>query len=214
MIMQHSDELPEIANVMFLEIQSLDIPAWSAGYNILSEDKKSTTCIMSSEGQIQSAFQLPLMNEKSFEEWYQAVISKNAFFVQELGGIDLEEHYQYLLSLPDIQASIDPLEEAGISLPTYQINHLSFFTHGFLLFITYEKVPEAHDIFRRFTQIFEQTYTRFLDLKKAEAQARKAQIEAALERTRTQSMLMQHSRELDVTARVFSRTALITWNRN
>ena len=84
----------------------------------------------------------------------------------------------------------------GHSLPTYQINHLCKFSHGFLLFITYEKVPEAHDIFKRFTKVFDQTYTRFLDLKKAEKQARESQIEAALERVRARSMGMQKSGEL------------------
>jgi hypothetical protein len=51
-------------------------------------------------------------------------------------------------------------------------------------------VPEAHDIFKRFGKVFEQTYTRFLDLQKAEAQAREAKIEAALERVRSRSMSM------------------------
>ena len=194
--MQKSEELPEVAHVLFLQIQSLVIPTWSAGYNILSEDQKSSTCIMSSEGQIQSAFHLPLTGEKSFQEWHDAIHQTEPFFVQELGGNELEAHYQYLRSLPDIQQAIDPLEEAGISFPTYQINHLSFFQQGFLLFITYEKVPEAHEIFKRFTQVFEQTYTRFLDLQKAEAQAREAKIEAALERVRARTMAMQRSDEL------------------
>jgi hypothetical protein len=44
--------------------------------------------------------------------------------------------------------------------------------------------------------VFEQTYTRFLDLQKAEAQAREAQIEAALERVRSRAMAMQKSDEL------------------
>ena len=34
-------------------------------------------------------------------------------------------------------------------------------------------------ILERFAKVFEQTYTRFLDLQKAEAQAREAQIEPA-----------------------------------
>ncbi|MBP6374425.1 MAG: two-component sensor histidine kinase [Flavobacterium sp.] len=55
------------------------------------------------------------------------------------------------------------------------MNHLVQFTNGFLLFITYESVPYAHDIFKRFGKVFEQTYTRFLDLQKAEAQALRAE---------------------------------------
>ncbi|WP_462222191.1 sensor histidine kinase [Ferruginibacter sp.] len=52
------------------------------------------------------------------------------------------------------------------------------------------------EIIKRFAKIFEQAYVRFLDLQKAEAQAREAQIEAALERVRSRSMGMQKSEEL------------------
>jgi signal transduction histidine kinase len=56
--------------------------------------------------------------------------------------------------------------------------------------------PEENAILLRFVIVFEQAYTRFLDLQKAEAQAREAQIEAALERVRSRAMAMQHSDEL------------------
>ena len=72
---------------------------------------------------------------------------------------------------------IDGILEAGHSLPTFQIFHICYFKYGYVMFITYESVPKAHDIFKRFAKVFEQTYTRFLDLQKAEAQAREAQIE-------------------------------------
>src|SRR5213075_508256 len=81
-------------------------------------------------------------------------------------------------------------------LPETQIHHLANFSQGNLLFITLEPCPEFHDVFKRFRNVFEQTYTRFLDLQKAEAQAREAQIEAALERVRSRTMGMQKSHEL------------------
>jgi signal transduction histidine kinase len=116
--------------------------------------------------------------------------------VQELGGKAIEDHYRHMKSFPDLKPTFDEIDEKGLSLPTYQINHLCKFTQGFVLFITYEKVPEAHDIFQRFTKVFEQTFTRFVDLKKAEAQAREAKIEASLERLRAQSMAMHQSEDL------------------
>src|SRR5581483_1904925 len=48
----------------------------------------------------------------------------------------------------------------------------------------------------RFGQVFDQTYTRFNDLKQAEEQAREAQIQLALERVRARTMAMQKSGEL------------------
>ncbi len=196
MAMQHSDDLPEAANALFLEIQALGIPAWSCGYNILAEDLRSATCWMSSEGALQAPFKLRLFGEASFEEMGEFVRSNESFLVQELGGKTIEDHYDYMKSFPDLLPTFEHIEEQGLSLPTYQINHLCRFAHGFLLFITYEPVPESHDIFKRFTKVFEQTYTRFLDLQKAEAQAREAQVESALERVRARSMAMHKSEEL------------------
>src|SRR5678816_2175648 len=70
-------------------------------------------------------------------------------------------------------------------------------------------IRDRNKTLMRFGKVFQQTYTRFLDLQKAEAQAREAKIEAALERTRTQSMIMQHSKELDDTLRVFHQQVLL-----
>ena len=65
---------------------------------------------------------------------------------------------------------------------------------------------EQAGILQRFASVFEQTYTRFLDLQKAEAQAREAQIESALEKIRSRSLAMHHSGELkDVVAIMFEK---------
>src|SRR6056297_644989 len=194
--MQSSDELPEVANLLFLEIQALGIPAWSCGYNILNDDKKSAAAWMSSEGTLQEPFKLRLFGETSFDEMGDFLRKNEPFMAQELGGEALQEHYKHMKSFPDLKPTFDNIEEKGLSLPTYQINHLCKFSHGFLLFITYEPVPDAHDIFKRFTNVFDQTYTRFLDLKKAEAQAREAQIGNALEKVRSRSLAMQSPEEL------------------
>ncbi|MDM9630946.1 ATP-binding protein [Robiginitalea aurantiaca] len=196
MAMQHSDELPEAANVLFLEIQALGIPAWSCGYNILATDKKSARCWMSSEGTIQKPFTLRLWGEASFEEMGEFVRGDESLLVQELGEKALKEHYDHMLSFPDLLPIFEALQAEGLSLPTNQVNHLCKFNHGFLLFITYEPIPEAHEIFKRFTAVFEQTYTRFLDLKNMEAQARESKIETALERVRARALAMQEPEEL------------------
>src|SRR6056297_3034605 len=194
--MQSSEELPEVANLMFLEIQNLGINAWSCGYCILEEDQRSSMCITSSEGTIQKPFLLPHIGEESFEEWDDFVHSEETFFTQELKDDAIQSHYDFMLSLPQLKPVYQELKDSGLSLPTYQINHLCKFSHGFLLFITHEPVPEAHDIFKRFTAVFNQTYTRFLDLEKSEQRAREAEVELALERVRSQVTAMRTSSDL------------------
>ena len=62
---------------------------------------------------------------------------------------------------------------------------------------TYASLTEDEiNLFKRFRNVFELAYRRFLDIEKAIAQAREAQIEAALEKVRSRSMGMQKSEEL------------------
>lgn len=56
------------------------------------------------------------------------------------------------------------------------------------------------ELFKRFCNVFELAYRRFLDIEKAEAQSRESQIQLALERVRARTMAMQHSDELSETA--------------
>jgi signal transduction histidine kinase len=204
MAMQKSDELPEAANLLFLQVQSLGMPAWSAGYCIWDDDKKAITLWMSSEGVMQPSFKLPLTEDPSCIHFLEAHQRGEAFYVEAIGGEELVKHYNYMQSLPVVGEVLQSIIDAGFPLPTFQIFHCAYFSKGFLLFITYEPVPDAHDIFKRFGRVFEQTYTRFLDLQKAEVQAREAQIEAALERVRSRTMAMHRSEELsDVSALLY-----------
>ena len=195
MAMQTSSELPEAANTLFLEVQALGIPAWSAGYCIWNEDKSLANCNMSSEGEIQKGFMLPSIGEGY--DFLSPLEKDEQFHMSSLGGKDLVKHYDFMKTLPGVGEILSELVNAGLELPTFQIFHICYFKHGYVMFITYEPVPQAHDIFKRFTSVFEQTYTRFLDLKQAEAQMRKAQIETSLERVRAKAMSMQNSDELD-----------------
>ena len=60
-----------------------------------------------------------------------------------------------------------------------------------------------NDVLKRITKVFDQAYTRFLDIQKAEKQAREAQVEAALEKIRNRTLLMKDSGELNEAVAVF-----------
>ncbi|SEA06898.1 ATP-binding protein [Bizionia paragorgiae] len=195
MAMQSSSELSEAANNLFLQVQALGIPAWSAGYCIWEDkDKKNVWCNMSSEGEIQKGFSLPTIGEGY--DFYNPHRDKKSFHVSELGGKKLVKHYDFMKTLPGIRDVLEDFKLKGIALPTFQIFHIIYFTHGYLMFITYEPVPKDWDVFKRFGKVFQQTYTRFLDLQKSEAQAREAQIETALEKVRSRTMAMQKGEEV------------------
>jgi signal transduction histidine kinase len=197
MAMKHSNELQEAAIEMFRQIEALDIQPWSCGFNIFNEKEKTIEqWVSTGDGRLVPSFESP-MDEDIFTEFTAAAQRKEAFFEREMGGQELKDHYNYLTTNPTVGQIVSEMKQSGIELPGYQVFNLAFFQFGYLMFITFKRVPEFHSVFQRFAKVFAQTYTRFLDLQKAEAQAREAQIEAALERLRAQSMAMRHSNDLE-----------------
>jgi signal transduction histidine kinase len=196
MAMHKSDELSDAAMLMFRQVEALGIKTWACGFNIWDGDEAATFAWMSSpQGDINPPFRLPHNKNAHLKRIY-AARNKEALYVEEHSGKKLTQLYQYLTSLPEFQAMVDKTMSAGMQLPEFQVSHNAYFSRGYLAFITLEPYPEAWDIFKRFARIFEQTYTRFLDLQKAEAQAREAQIQLALERVRARTMAMHKSDEL------------------
>ena len=77
------------------------------------------------------------------------------------------------------------------------------FSNGVIGVTTPEpQTAEAVQLQERFAGVFDLTYTRFLDLQKAEEQAREAKIETALERVRARALAMQQPEELKDVAQV------------
>jgi hypothetical protein len=201
MAMQKSEDLNKAASDMFKQIQVLGMQPWACGFNIFDKDEKAVTQYMSlADGGISPPFRTPLTEDPFFISIYEARQRKEDLLVMESSGKELEETYRYMFSLPGSKEIFGDLENSGFEMPKFQITHCAYFSQGYLVFITYEHVPESLDIFKRFAKVFDQTYTRFLDLQKAEAQARESQIQLALERVRARTMAMQRSDELGETS--------------
>lgn len=207
MAMHSSDELKEAAILLFQQIRDLGVNTGSCGYIIWDKGKEDATVWMSSpEGSIQESFKLSHSKSKIYNEIYSAKKSGKDFFVKEVSGKELRNHFEFLTKVPGIGEKIKQLRKSRYKFPETIVYNIAFFKQGYLSFHTHELSPEAHDIFRRFANVFEQTYTRFLDLQKAEAQAREAQIQLALERVRAKAMAMQKSDELlDVSLELYNQ---------
>jgi len=195
MAMQKSDELAEVAILLFKQVSDLGIKTWTTGFNIWSDDNNYyEDWITNPKGGFIEPYTVDATRFPVFMEIADARKRGEEFFVQYVEGEMLEQTYRHLSKFGEKQFT--QLVESGFQFPSRQFDHFVFGSKISLMFITYEPVPEAHDIFKRFGKVFEQTYTRFLDLQKAEIQAREAQIELALERVRARTMAMQKSDEL------------------
>ena len=198
MAMQHSDELAEASLLLDKQVRALGIPTRGCGFNIYG-DNESTEWFSSETGTMPT-YKTP--REKLFLRYYEEGKKGKPIHIESFAGEACAAHYEYLMTIPIMGDGLKQLKASGGSFPEQQVDHVTYFKYGYLLFITLEPAPEAHDIFIRFAKVFEQTYTRFLDLQQAEAQARESQIQLALERVRARTMAMQHSDELSDTAAI------------
>ena len=194
MAMQKSTELSEAAYVIFQQLKVLGENPIQSTIGIMNETERviefSVTDWTGGGGQIEGMFKAsfdePALINKSYTAWKE----KRKSIVVDLQGAELEAWLTYRNNMTGTKVS--PQDTSGRRVVTF-----AFFSKGHISFSTPEPRPaESVLLLERFAAEFDMTYTRFLDLQKAEAQAREAQIEAALERVRSRSIGMRKSEEL------------------
>ncbi|MBS1543556.1 MAG: nuclear transport factor 2 family protein, partial [Bacteroidetes bacterium] len=203
MAMQNSGAFPEVAALLFDQVKALGIDTYACGFNLWDAEHKNLVSWMSNpRGTLNPPFEMPIHTYDQHERVYLSWKNGDSFLEDDLRGRALAQHYKFLRSFPLLDEAFSKSEKAGIKTPDRQVHNNAHFSNGYLLFITSAPCPQYHEIFKRFAKVFNQTYTRFLDLQKAEAQAREAQIEVALERVRARALAMRQSEELLDVAKV------------
>jgi len=167
MAMQHSDELAEASHLLDKEVRELGIKTWGCAFNIYREHDSLEW--FGNEAGLLPTYTVP--RKGIFKEYYDAGQKGESLLIKEIAGEQCTAHYEFMSTLPVVGDVLKQLKKTNGSFPSYQIDHVAYFKYGYLLFITREEVPEAYDIFKRFAKVFEQTYTRFLDLQLKEQQA-------------------------------------------
>nr|MCU0368713.1 nuclear transport factor 2 family protein [Cyclobacteriaceae bacterium] len=200
--MHRSDEFTEVAKVMREQMGYLGQPeletsavhlyeedannifSWRAFR--LSSDLKSNITF--------GFFKIPKKSCAIAKIFVQKFKSKATDYTIEVSGTEQAEWYKILFKLaPEVHAA---MKKSGTTKEK-RFYHFSKFTGGALLMVT-SKAPanDAIELQKRSAQVFDLAYRRFKDLQKAEAQTREAQIEAAVERVRAQSMAMHRTVDL------------------
>jgi signal transduction histidine kinase len=202
MAMHKSEELRDAAVVLYEELKSLGITQFlNCGFVEVDEDKQRQYGWSTLEdGSLMEGYGLPLVGDPVLQDRYEGWKRKEQVFCQKVEGEDIKNHIDYVSPYLGSK-EVEEMTRAQFPDPTYFYN--GNFSHGYLSIIANAPLSEDQEkILARFTIAFEMTYKRFLDLKKAEAQAREAQIEAALERVRSKAMAMHNSNDLPATASV------------
>lgn len=189
--MHTSDELAETAAVLFRQLISLGISPNRLYIAIIKDDSGNAEFWITDEdgSKVSSGFSANLNGNASFKKMFEGWKRHEKSITIDMQGKELEEYFQHLTSLnvPFI---------GGLS-QTRRVQNISYFSQGFIGIASPDPQPGMTiQLIERFASVFNLTYARFSDLKLAEAQAQKAQIETALERVRARALAMQQPEEL------------------
>ena len=201
MAMQKSEDLANAVATVFDELDKLNLGMLRCGIGILNKEKRSADVWTTTKSDNDTVVQVsgdesmdihPLL-QGAFQAWLN-----QADHSYVLKGEDLNNYYKALTGvnfrLPDSQSLVTGAE----GVQQYYFNAV-FSSGGLFAFRETDFPEEAKTILKRFADVFNLTYTRFNDLKQAEAQAREAKIEASLERVRSKAMAMHSSGDLAAT---------------
>ena len=199
MAMQKSEELNDVVMTLFGQMKDLGIDIDGININILIDDLTGFESWFTAPGYTKAVcLYTPYFNTPVMNDIFNAVKSKQDLLSKIYPKEEKDAYFSYLYehtdykNLPDERKKMI-LDAEGWCLSVGLANNIGISIHSYTDRTFSEK---EHDILKRFAKVFEQTYTRFLDLKKAEAQAREAKIEAALERVRAVAMSMHKSDDI------------------
>ncbi|MEO7801376.1 MAG: hypothetical protein ABIR81_05220, partial [Ginsengibacter sp.] len=199
MAMQNSNDLNSLISFLFSECTRLDLVLDRCLVMIVDPETLSTTWVLSNP-------EIPAEPSNHFVQYhthppYLAYLDAWKKRIERwhflLEGDEKKEWDKFLFQQTELSNLPDQVKSGMQSISSIRLN-CSFNNFGSITLSSFEPLTDSQsDILIRFTKVFDSTYTRFNDLKKAEAQAREATIEAALERVRSTSLAMHHTNELE-----------------
>jgi hypothetical protein len=179
MAMHNSEEVTSATETMFEELKNLGIDSLRCGivnihlnrtFDVFGITKLSGSNKM-------SGFSFFGMDEHPmWQRWFESWKNKEEVFIAYMAGHEKEKYFDI------INSHSNYLPQQIVNFPdsffqAYYFNHGAVWAYSIL-----QHSASEQDIMKRFAGLFNLTYTRFLDLQKAEAQAREAKIEAGLEK--------------------------------
>ncbi|MEO8446290.1 MAG: hypothetical protein ABI528_02280, partial [bacterium] len=192
--MHSSNELVEASDVLFQQLNNLGIESIRTGVATFDEVNETLEVWSRSHAGNKTENKIlgivPINSHPFFKNCFEAWKGKREkYFCYEVKGDEVKQYYKLMspiLSYPETK-KFNPRE----------FFYIFFFPEGSLNVVRHEPLSEEEiNLMQRFAKVFGLIYRRFLDLQNAEAQAREAKIEAALEKVRSRSLAMHKAEEL------------------
>ena len=203
MAMRYTTELQEIVNLVAQQLyrMELDITGVFIAINDQDVDKEFTFWGSSgvAENYVKKAA-IPYLDRPVYTILTGAVRKKDVFLTEEYSREEKIEFFEHLFKYPPYNASTPEwkkqvLSREGGYTRSAAVNH---YTTIFVVNHNGNKLSEKdNEILKRFAAVFERSYIRFLDIKKAEEHAKEALKQASLDRIRGEIASMRTKEDLN-----------------
>ena len=207
--MQDTSGLGAVTDLLYAEVQSLGFDLHWLSLNAIDHSGMRTTW-SAGERHTVRGWRVPAKRPARSQFWKRVAEEAQAarargdesHIIQVKGRQVRSLVHGLLLAQGKSQEEIDERLE---DLPPTLVSHRVFHEHGLVAYVREHPLDdEQAAIAKRFTDVFDFAYKRFLDLQAKERRAREAEVEAALERVRSQALAMQTSEDIPaVSAAVF-----------
>ncbi len=199
--MHRSDELNQVILAVSKNLQDLGIEMENratAIFTFVAGSKDYYQRVASPIYNSVISFLTPYIDHPVQNDIWNARQNGTEFYAKSYTVKEKNSLFKFLFDLPALKSMPQAEKKKALAFKYYDVA-IAFAKNSAIILVSHSGIPlteNENEILKRFAKVFEQSYTRFLDLQKAEAQARESEIELALERVRARTMAMQKSEEL------------------
>jgi hypothetical protein len=192
--MQRGEDLKSVVKVLYDQLKVLGFKWGAASITIMDEGTGDIDWWMDGldDGyELPERYHVPYFDHKGHKQQLEYWKTGSSYAVVEISGSDKKSYDNNYFNHTDFSRAPEHTKKLMISQEAV-IFSMAFIRYGALVWSPTTLDEEQSIVLQRMAKVFEQSYIRFLDLQKAEAQAREAQIDAALEKIRATSLAMHH----------------------
>ncbi len=172
MAMHRSEELQEVISVTFEQIKSLEILIDSCIITLFIEGSDDlNNWVASAEQKYSHPVRIPYFKHPLFDKIVLARAKPGGSFTIKLSKEENQIYYTHILENSDFGKIINAdRRKIVMNAESNTMSFANFRYTGLRVgnFRNHDYTPEENDIILRVAKVFDQAYTRFLDLQKAE----------------------------------------------
>jgi signal transduction histidine kinase/CheY-like chemotaxis protein len=203
MSMRHSSDLQKVVNLVARKLNTMNLDITGVFMVINNDEIDKQFTFWGSTGVAETYMKraaIPFLDRPIYRVLAEATTKGERFFVEEYTREEKIEFFEHLFKHPPYNSSTPEWKEEVLSREGGYTRSVSVSQYTSIFVVNHfgrRLSDEDNKILKRFGQVFEQSYTRFLDIQKAEALAREAIKQASADRVRGEIASMRTSEDLN-----------------